>query len=162
LSAEVAVAHHRGGRVLRQSAGNLPAAIPEEVPMKVSYPPSQPAGFHPENGAPMPVLSYSGFQNPSLRGKTYVGTGAVLFRFFDFSDPVLITIDLRAAGGIATLADADLDVPAKSPARFVLFEGFPLGTARDPRFYPYELWLVNKKDPDKAASAKVDVLYRTR
>jgi hypothetical protein len=130
--------------------------------MQVSFPPSQPAGFHPENGAPMPLLSYYGLQNPSLRGKTYVGTGAVLFRFFDFSDDVSITIDLRAAGGIATLADADLDAAAKGPARFVLFEGFPHGTARDPRFYPYELWLVNRKDPDKAASAKVDVLFRTK
>jgi hypothetical protein len=129
--------------------------------MKVSFPPSMPSAvFQPENRVPMPLLSTVGLQNPSLRGKTFIGTGAVLFRFFDFSDAVRITIDLKGAGGM-TLADADLDVPAKSPTRFVLFEGFPLGSAKDPRFYLYELWLVNKKGSDKDASAKVDVLYRT-
>lgn len=126
--------------------------------MKVSYPNSQPTGFHLDTGVPLLVRNDSKLDSRSLGSKAFVGTGAVLFKFTKFSDPVRITVVLSAGEHWFT---ADLDVPTKGGnPRYVLFGELPLFYNRDPRFYQYEVWITSPADGNKSVSAYAEVLYK--
>ncbi len=132
------------------------------IDVKVSILNAQPVGFHTESY--LKALNYSDLQNASLRGKAYLGTGAVLFKFSKFRDPVRITIDLRKTGGVESLGDeTDLNVPANSTDKYVLFEDFPAGYLRNNRFCQYELWLLNMtaNQEGRSTSVEIEVMYRT-
>lgn len=128
--------------------------------MKVTYLNAQPVGFHAESY--LKAINYSDLQNPSLRGKAYIGTRGVLFKISKFRNPVKITLVLNKLGGTEFLADADLTVPAGSPDKFVLFEEFP--SKYSSNFCQYELWLLNStpNGANNSATVDVEVLYRTK
>jgi hypothetical protein len=99
-------------------------------------------------------------QNSVLRGKTFVGKGAVLFKYSDFSGPVRIVTSLETHGNLETLGEHTLDVPGKNPDRFVLFEAFPPSFLRQSKFVQFELELYNMFNSDETATATVEVFSR--
>jgi hypothetical protein len=137
-----------------------PRHLPEDSPMKISYPLSEPAGF--KTDKVFAITNYPAAGGVSASGSAYINRGVLLFKFYNFKDPVSIAIDLAKSGRGRLLAQDVIDMTPKGGDRFVMFEDFPTGYTRDNVYCYFELLLTNRTRDrkDMGTAVNVQMMFR--
>jgi hypothetical protein len=92
----------------------------------------------------------SGRMHPSFNGELrYIDKGAALFKFFNHTDEVTITIQLDTSRGGRELGNAHFTLP-KGESTYVLINDFPSGPHGSYAKCYCEMWVV--RDPSKEKS----------